>query len=76
MNVMLRTMARNGWVELVPDAAKGRARPYRITAGGEEGLAPARESVLAVEERLIGGLAETDREALLSLLVGCLRRLE
>lgn len=76
MNVMLRTMSGNGWVERSRGSAGGRARPYRITPGGEGGLAPAREAVLAVEERMISGMGQEDRDTLLQLLAACLRSLE
>ena len=76
MNVMLRTMNKNGWVEPSHESTSGRARPYRITSQGREALAPARDAVLAVEERMIEGLDRTNQKALLNLLSGCLRRLE
>ncbi|MEJ5928851.1 MarR family transcriptional regulator [Corynebacterium sp. H128] len=76
MNVMLKTMEKHGWVQAVDVTGGGRVRPFQITPQGEDGLAPAREAVLEVEERMVAGLSEKDQSQLLRLLLRCMDQLD
>ncbi|WP_141396633.1 MarR family winged helix-turn-helix transcriptional regulator [Microbacterium gorillae] len=76
VNVMLKTMGRNGWVEVSSEPVGGRAKPYLITPHGVGDLVSARAAVLAVEERMVARMSQRDRATLLRLLSDCLGGLE
>ncbi|AND17978.1 MarR family transcriptional regulator [Rathayibacter tritici] len=75
MNVLLRTLEREGIVTR-PDAAPvGKVLPTRLTERGRRSLAEASAVVRGVELRMLEGLAEQERETAARLLRGMIRSL-
>ena len=74
-NEMLTTMTE---ARLVSRRPKNRSRqiPFYLTKRGRDMSAEARRLSHEVEERMLSGLTEEDRQNLASLLVRCARSLE
>lgn len=75
MNTVLRGLQDAGYVERPAMVDHGRARPSRLTDSGTALLDAARADVLAVEERMIAGLAQRRRDDLLAGLEHMARNL-
>ncbi len=65
MNDVLRGLQRRDLLERPEAAAVGRARPTRLTPGGQELVARARIVLAPVERQLIGALAPDDEQRML-----------
>lgn len=68
---VLRGLREVELVSVSEHADTGRRRPVSLTAGGQQRLAGADTIVAAVEEQMLHGLAETERDQLADLLSTC-----
>ncbi|PZE56607.1 MarR family transcriptional regulator [Curtobacterium sp. MCPF17_001] len=75
MNVLLRTLERDGVVTRPTEARAGRVMPARLTDRGRRDLAAATAAVRSVEDRMLGDLDEDDRAAARRLLRSMVRSL-
>ncbi|MFE1646457.1 MarR family winged helix-turn-helix transcriptional regulator [Microbacterium sp. P01] len=71
MNVLLRTLQRDGLVTRSDQATSGRALPTELTDAGRRQLAAASAAVRDVEDRMTADLQPGDRERLVTLLRRC-----
>ena len=75
MNVLLRSMVRDGFVTRPEQAPTGRALPAQLTALGRERLTSASAAVRVVEVRMNRGLDAAQQAALRELLANCVTSL-
>jgi DNA-binding MarR family transcriptional regulator len=68
MNVLLRTLERDGSVVRPAEAPVGKVLPTRLTPLGRSRLAAATAAVRSVEVRMLAGLSADDRAAALRIL--------
>ncbi|GMA31005.1 MarR family winged helix-turn-helix transcriptional regulator [Litorihabitans aurantiacus] len=68
MHVLLQALERDGAVTRPAAAAAGRALPAELTPRGRRALAGATAGVRSVEERMLAGLDDGDRDAARRLL--------
>jgi DNA-binding MarR family transcriptional regulator len=68
MNVLLRTLERDGFVTRPDQAPVGKALPTRLTPSGRRRLEEASAAVRSVELRMLSGMTETERSEALRLL--------
>ena len=61
MNVLLQALEREGYVVRPAEATVGKVLPTRLTPRGRRSLARATVAVRSVEDRMLGGLTDTDR---------------
>ena len=61
MNVLLQALEREGYVVRPAEAPVGKVLPTRLTPRGRRSLARATVAVRSVEDRMLGGLTETER---------------
>ncbi|MBE7161331.1 MAG: MarR family transcriptional regulator [Williamsia herbipolensis] len=66
MNVLLRSLERAGVVERASEPTAGKALPTRLTASGRQDLERASAAVRGVERRMLGGMDDAERAAVLS----------
>jgi DNA-binding MarR family transcriptional regulator len=71
MNVLLQSLEQQGLVARAERPVSGRALPTELTAAGRRQLRTASAAVRAVEDRMVAGLADGDRERLTLLLASC-----
>ena len=71
MNVLLQSLEQQGLVARAERPASGRILPTELTAAGRRQLRAASAAVRAVEDRMVAGLADGDRERLTRLLASC-----
>ncbi|MCJ1696079.1 MarR family transcriptional regulator [Rathayibacter caricis] len=71
MNVLLQSLEQQGLVARAERPVSGRALPTELTAAGRRQLRAASAAVRAVEDRMVAGLADGDRERLTRLLASC-----
>lgn len=71
MNVLLQSLEQQGLVARAERPVSGRALPTELTADGRRQLRTASAAVRAVEDRMVAGLADGDRERLTRLLASC-----
>lgn len=76
MSAMLQQLIDRGLVTRTEQPDGGRALPTELTATGEDALDRAQELVTRVEQRMLGGLAASDRAALAHGLAACVAALE
>lgn len=76
MNGIITGLESAGLVERRAHPTHGRVVQARLTQGGGELLARAHERVAAVEERMVSGLSQSERQGLLSALRSCTEALE
>lgn len=62
MNVLLQALERDGYVTRPAEAAVGKVLPAQLTARGRESLEEASAAVRSVEDRMLTGMTETERE--------------
>ncbi|WP_170159962.1 MarR family winged helix-turn-helix transcriptional regulator [Frondihabitans australicus] len=70
MTYLIDDLEAAGLVTRAPDPADRRARLTSLTPDGRRTLAKAKEAITAVEDDLLGGVAEPAREAFRSGLAG------
>ncbi|WAZ26933.1 MarR family transcriptional regulator [Streptomyces cinnabarinus] len=68
MNVLLRTLERDGYVTRPAEAPVGKVLPARLTPRGRESLEKASKAVRSVEVRMLAGLTEAERSDALRIL--------
>ena len=68
VNVLVKGLEACGLVQRRAHPSHGRILQASLTEGGREALAHGRELALAVQERVLAGLTEADRAALLRIL--------
>ncbi|MET7986767.1 MarR family transcriptional regulator [Streptomyces sp. NPDC005281] len=68
MNVLLRTLERDGYVTRPAEAPVGKVLPARLTPRGRESLEKASKAVRSVEVRMLAGLTEAERSDALRVL--------
>ncbi|PTL74252.1 MarR family transcriptional regulator [Rathayibacter caricis DSM 15933] len=71
MNVLLQSLEQQGLVARAERPVSGRVLPTELTAAGRRQLRTASAAVRAVEDRMVAGLADGDRERLTLLLASC-----
>ncbi|OOB91255.1 MarR family winged helix-turn-helix transcriptional regulator [Rathayibacter sp. VKM Ac-2630] len=71
MNVLLQSLEQQGLVARAERPASGRILPTELTGAGRRQLRAASAAVRAVEDRMVAGLADGDRERLMRLLASC-----
>lgn len=76
MNVLLQALQRDGLVTRPERAESGRSLPTELTEAGRRQLTAASAAVRAVEERMVDGLGDADRERLVALLTSCAASLD
>jgi DNA-binding MarR family transcriptional regulator len=76
MNATLLQLLDRKLVTRPSQAESGRALPAILTATGNETLDSAQTEVERVQERMVGGLSERDRDALADALASCAEALE
>lgn len=83
MNVLLKSLEREGYVTRPAEAAVGKVLPTQLTPKGRRSLAKATAAVRFVEVRMLGGMSQAEQatafKALRSMtdslrLRGCVRR--
>ena len=72
MNTLLRGLQERGLIERATHATKGRALPTMLTPQGEQMLAQATGRIREIEQRMVGGLSDTQRQELWDLLTACI----
>ena len=75
MNVLLRTLEREGYVTRPAEAPVGKALPTRLTARGRRSLEGATVAVRAVELRMLTGLSESEQSDAFRILRGMIHSL-
>lgn len=76
MNVLLRSLERDGYVMRPSEAPVGKALPARLTPRGRRSLAEASAAVRSVEQLMLSDLGESDQKharRILRSLVASLR---
>ncbi|MFJ3906289.1 MarR family winged helix-turn-helix transcriptional regulator [Streptomyces sp. NPDC090025] len=68
MNVLLRSLERDGFVTRPAEAPVGKVLPARLTPRGCESLEKASTAVRSVELRMLTGLTEAEQSVALRLL--------
>ncbi|MER5203696.1 MarR family transcriptional regulator [Streptomyces sp. NPDC002825] len=68
MNVLLRSLERDGYVTRPAEAPVGKVLPARLTPRGREELEKASKAVRSVEVRMLAGLTEAEQSAALRML--------
>ena len=63
MNVLLKSLERDGYVTRPADEAVGRILPTRLTPKGQKSLAKATAAVRAVEVRMLGDMSPDEQSA-------------
>jgi DNA-binding MarR family transcriptional regulator len=74
MNSMLQLLLERGLVQRAA-VENGRALPTSLTSAGADALDAAQTRVDAVEQRMLSGLEQSDRAALLRTLTECVTAL-
>ena len=72
MNTLLRGLQERGLIERATHAAEGRALPTMLTPQGEQMLAQATGRIREIEQRMVGGFSDTQRQELWDLLTACI----
>ena len=72
MNTLLRGLQERGLIERATHATKGRALPTMLTPQGEQMLAQATGRIREIEQRMVGGFSDTQRQELWDLLTACI----
>ncbi|RUP74102.1 MarR family transcriptional regulator [Rothia sp. HSID18067] len=72
MNTLLRGLQERGLIERATHATKGRALPTMLTPQGEQMLAQATGRIREIEQQMVGGLSDTQRQELWDLLTACI----
>lgn len=68
MNVLLRALERDGYVERASEARVGKVLPTRLTPAGRERLEKATAAVRSVEVRMLSGMSPDEQSRALLLL--------
>jgi DNA-binding MarR family transcriptional regulator len=68
MNVLLKTLERDGYVSRPAEATVGKVLPTRLTPKGRRSLAKATTAVRSVEVRMMGGMSEAEQSAAFTTL--------
>lgn len=68
MNVLLKTLERDGYVTRPAEAAVGKALPARLTPKGRRSLEKATAAVRSVEVRMLGGMSQAEQVAAFTAL--------
>lgn len=68
MNVLLRTLERDGYVTRPSEAPVGKVLPARLTPLGRQSLAEASAAVRSVETRMLSGLTPSEQSEALRIL--------
>ncbi|WZH37392.1 MAG: MarR family transcriptional regulator [Microbacterium enclense] len=68
MNVLLRTLERDGVVTRPDEAPVGKALPTRLTPKGRRSLEVASAAVRSVERRMLSGMTDAEQAAALRAL--------
>jgi DNA-binding MarR family transcriptional regulator len=68
MNVLLKTLERDGYVTRPAEAAVGKVLPTRLTPKGRRSLAKATAAVRSVEDRMLGGMSQAEQSAAFTTL--------
>ncbi|MCM6763796.1 MarR family transcriptional regulator [Rathayibacter sp. ZW T2_19] len=76
MNVLLQSLEQQGLVSRAERPVSGRVLPTELTESGRRQLETASAAVRAVEDRMVSGLADGDRERLTRLLASCAAALQ
>ena len=72
MNTLLRGLQERGLIERATHATKGRALPTMLTPQGEQILAQATGRIREIEQQMVGGFSDTQRQELWDLLTACI----
>jgi len=75
MNVLLRSLEREGWVTRATTASEGRALPVTLTDAGRRQRAHASAAVKTVEDRMLAELSAPERRQAFELLTRMTRAL-
>lgn len=75
MNVLLRSLERDGDVSRPAEAPVGKVLPTRLTPQGRQRLEKATVAVRSVEVRMLAGMNEADQSEAFRLLQGMIRSL-
>ena len=70
MNVLLRSLERDGDVTRPAEAPVGKVLPTRLTPRGRQRLAEATVAVRSVEVRMLAGMTESDQADAFRILKG------
>ncbi|MFJ7043887.1 MarR family winged helix-turn-helix transcriptional regulator [Streptomyces sp. NPDC101112] len=76
MNVLLKSLERDGYVTRATEAPVGKALPTRLTPSGRQSLERASAAVRSVELRMLGGLTapeQSDARRILRSMIHSLR---
>jgi DNA-binding MarR family transcriptional regulator len=72
---LLKTLEARGWIARQPAPSGGRSMPARLTSDGEKHLRIGWAAAITVEERMLSGLTENERERFAEMLERCLASL-
>ncbi|MEU6805022.1 MarR family winged helix-turn-helix transcriptional regulator [Streptomyces neyagawaensis] len=75
MNVLLKSLERDGYVTRAAEAPVGKALPTRLTPSGRQSLERASAAVRSVELRMLSGLTAPEQAAASRILRGMIRSL-
>ncbi|GAA3853239.1 MarR family transcriptional regulator [Saccharothrix violaceirubra] len=75
MNVLLRSLERDGYVTRPEAAPVGKVLPTRLTPRGRRSLGKATAAVRSVEDRMLAGLGGDERAAAFRILRSMVRSL-
>lgn len=75
MNVLLRTLERDGYVTRPAQAPVGKALPTRLTPRGRRSLEKATAAVRSVELRMLAGMTEAQQSDAFGILQSMVRSL-
>lgn len=75
MNVLLQALERDGYVIRPAEAPIGKVLPTRLTPRGRRSLEKASAAVRSVEDRMLGGMTETERSDASRILRSMIRSL-
>ncbi|TQL68509.1 DNA-binding MarR family transcriptional regulator [Nocardioides albertanoniae] len=75
MNVLLKSLERDGDVTRPTEAAVGKVLPARLTPRGRERLEKATVAVRSVEVRMLAGMSSADQAEAFRILQGLIRSL-
>ena len=75
MNVLLQTLARDGYVTRPAEAPVGKVLPTRLTPRGRRSLAKASAAVRSVEVRMLGEMTEAEQTTAYTILQSMIRSL-
>jgi DNA-binding MarR family transcriptional regulator len=68
MNVLLKSLERDGYVTRPAEAAVGKVLPTQLTPKGRRSLAKATAAVRSVEVRMLGGMSQAEQAAAFTAL--------